>query len=205
MMSSRTDSKGLKVVDRGNKSLSVDTVKLLKTQDAGYLSTMVQKTRKARGKLEQQVILGKGGKENIVKLANDAYNLSNPKHIIYVGSTEEQKSFNSDRKSSYTRTAKEDFEVDVDEEANPVAKRSAPTSKKAIEAQAELLKAQLKLRKQRRKYQDTYKSQLDALKKRERDLMAAEHELELQRAKMSGSVGGVTKAGIKWKVRQRKR
>ena len=205
MMSSRTDSKGLKVADRGNKSLSVDTVKLLKTQDVGYLRTMAQKTRKARGKLEQQVRLGKEGKENIVKLTNDAYNLSSPEHLIYVGSTEEQKRLFSDRKSSYTRTAKEDFELDVDDEANSVAKPSAPTSKKAIEAQTELLKVQLKLQKQRRKHQDTYKSQLDALKKRERDLMAAEHGLELQRAKMSGSIGGVTKAGIKWKVRQRKR
>lgn len=35
--------------------------------------------------------------------------------------------------------------------------------------------------------------------------MVAERELELQRAKLSNSIGGVTKAGFKWKVRERKK
>ena len=203
MMSSKTDSKGLKIADRGNKSLSVDTVKLLKTQDVEYLRTMAQKTRKAREKLEQQVILQKDGKESVVKFSNGGYDSGN-QHLVFVESTKEQKNFDLRRRTSATQTT-EKLELDSDEEADRVTKSSTSTSKNTILAQAEVLKAQMKLRKQRRKHQDTHKSQLDALKKRERDLMAAEHELELQRAKMSGSIGGVTKAGVKWKVRERKR
>ena len=48
-------------------------------------------------------------------------------------------------------------------------------------------------------------SRLRALKKRESELVAAEEELELQRAKMNNTVGGVNKNGVKFKVRERKR
>ena len=43
------------------------------------------------------------------------------------------------------------------------------------------------------------------VKKKERELAAAEEELEKQRAKMSNSVGGVNKNGVKFKIRERKR
>lgn len=61
------------------------------------------------------------------------------------------------------------------------------------------------LRKQCRKEQDARRSKLAALKAREKDLIEAENELDLQRAKMSNSVGGTTKGGAKWRVRERKK
>ncbi|KAG5977346.1 Small subunit (SSU) processome component [Claviceps arundinis] len=46
--------------DRGNKSLSVETVRLLKTQDIGYIRTMRQVLVKEIARLEQQVVLTRG-------------------------------------------------------------------------------------------------------------------------------------------------
>ena len=37
--------------------MNMDVVKLLKTQDAGYLQTVLQQTRRAREKIERQAIL----------------------------------------------------------------------------------------------------------------------------------------------------
>lgn len=46
---------------------------------------------------------------------------------------------------------------------------------------------------------------LKALVAREEELMLAERELELQRAKMANNIGGVNKEGVKFKIRERKR
>ena len=46
---------------------------------------------------------------------------------------------------------------------------------------------------------------LEAIKRRERELVTAEQELDLQRAKMSNSIGGLNKKGVKFKIRERKR
>ncbi|KAG5923710.1 hypothetical protein E4U42_004862 [Claviceps africana] len=46
--------------DRGNKILSVETVRLLKTQDMGYIRTMRQVLVKEIARLEQQIVLTRG-------------------------------------------------------------------------------------------------------------------------------------------------
>jgi len=46
---------------------------------------------------------------------------------------------------------------------------------------------------------------LRALKRRERELTTALRELEMQRARMSNSIGGTNKDNVKYKVRARKR
>ncbi|KAG6025661.1 hypothetical protein E4U41_001491 [Claviceps citrina] len=46
--------------DRGNKSLSLETVRLLKTQDVGYIRTMRQVLAKGIARLEQQLVLTRG-------------------------------------------------------------------------------------------------------------------------------------------------
>jgi len=203
MMSSKTDNHGRKITDRGNKSLSTDTVKLLKTQDAAYLRTMGQKTRRAREKVEMEYVLGDGvGKVNVVgggsrKMAEK---------VVFVGSKEEQREYATDGR----RAEPEDRGVDnigtedMDDEAEDLPLQ--PKQWKArLEAQESALRERRALRKRHKREQDARRSRLDALKTRERQFFAAEQELEIQRAKMSSSVGGVTKAGLKWKVRERKR
>ncbi|KAG5983801.1 hypothetical protein E4U55_007117 [Claviceps digitariae] len=46
--------------DRGNKTLSMETVRLLKTQDMGYIRTMRQVLVKEIARLEQQIVLTRG-------------------------------------------------------------------------------------------------------------------------------------------------
>ena len=56
MMSTKT-RKGQIIADRGNKALSQDTVRLLKTQDARYLRTMAQVEGNKRRRLEAAFVL----------------------------------------------------------------------------------------------------------------------------------------------------
>lgn len=62
MSRARAHDKGQKVANRGNPVLSHDAVKLLKTQDAGYLKTMAQATRKKRERLEEEILVQEGVK-----------------------------------------------------------------------------------------------------------------------------------------------
>lgn len=218
MMSSKTDKSGRKIADRGNKSLSTESVKLLKTQDAGYLRTMAQKTRRAREKLEQEFVLGQGddGIHQGVALSKKRYELKDPQHIIFVGSREEQKVFNLGQVEEGEAVAlrrRKPILVPFDgslssregDGNNDIPAVQVRSLKKSIEAQALLLKANRAIRKRQKKQHEARKVKLETLRKQEKDLMAAEHELELQRRKMSSSIGGVTKSGLKWKVRERKK
>ena len=215
MMSSKTHNGGQKLADRGSQVLSQDVVKLLKTQDAGYLRTMAQKARRERERLEEEYILGEG---DAVTVLGGNSNGGDGKHIVYVESTAEQKIFNPagyfdtatdglNRRYNRPRTEQEVFSDSgrgpEDESVQP--KDEIPKSRSVAEAEEQALKDVRALRKRRKREQEVRKSKLEALKARERDLVAAEQALELQRAKMSNSIGGVTKAGVKWKVRERKK
>ena len=46
---------------------------------------------------------------------------------------------------------------------------------------------------------------MEVLKKRQKEILAAADALELQRAKMAGSLGGTNKNGVKFKIRERKK
>jgi U3 small nucleolar RNA-associated protein 11 len=149
MMSSKTLN-GVKIGDRGNKSLSHDVVMLLKTQDVGYLRTVLQKTR-----------IERRNAEHATTLTETVQKTSQPRKI-FVDSIEQQAEYGEQD------GAEEDAE-DSDDDDKPVPEK------------------------------------LRALKKRERELGTALHELEMQRARMSNSIGGTNKDGVKFKVRGRKR
>jgi len=213
MLSSKTDKHGRKIADRGNKALSTEAVKLLKTQDAGYLRTMGQKTRRAREKVEMEYVLGDGmGKVNVV----GGESRRTAEKVVFVGSKEEQRRYATDGKRAEPEgqglediDTEEMMMINDQEEVHDTLDDLPPLqpkqSKTLLEAQEAALRKQRALRKQHKRDQETRRSKLEALKTRERDLFAAERELEVQRAKMSSSIGGVTKAGLKWKVRERKR
>ncbi|MCJ1403449.1 hypothetical protein MMC11_006672 [Xylographa trunciseda] len=204
MMSSSTHNGGQRVADRGNKALSTEVVKLLKTQDAAYLRTVAQKTRRAREKLEEEFVLGSGVEGKGVRVLGKEEKMG--QKMVWVGSKEEQK-----------RWGEKDIEAEIDEAAADVrdgydkddiedASQPKHAPRKAlIDSQRSAVQAGKALRKQHKRMQEARRSKLEALKIREKSLVAAEHELEMQRAKMSSSIGGVTKAGLKWKVRERKR
>jgi U3 small nucleolar RNA-associated protein 11 len=193
MMSSRTVN-GIKIGDRGNKALSHDVVMLLKTQDAGYLRTALQKTRLEKQKLESSIILEKASEESVVSLLGREE--QRPSKKVLVDSVEEQNDYDkSQAKSSIGAEDEESSEKDrLENLANEYDLDDEFTDAHNQESTSKLSNSR---RAQSR--------MLQALKKREQALIVATRELESQRAKMSNTVGGVNKNGVKFKVRERKR
>ncbi len=177
MMSSRTRNGGIKVAERGNTALSNDAVKLLKTQDAGYLRTVAAQTRKALERAEQARIIG------------DAESRSSNNRTIFVDDVEEQ--------ARYVPLVQNVGVEQSDTEDVENKERPALTPSAFKEARI--------TRRRRKRDQAAQKLRVQALRTRERDLMAAERDLELQRAKMSNGIGGTTRAGVKFKIRERKK
>ncbi|KAJ4292818.1 hypothetical protein N0V90_009481 [Kalmusia sp. IMI 367209] len=210
MMSSTVDAAGRRVADRGNKSLSMDVVKLLKTQDAGYIRTMLQIVRKEREDLEKRLVL-----TDEVRVLRDGENGKKSKHTVYVGKKEEQEEFDDDEwfgkggelpDRAWSRQQpleKDDENQDGDEDEAPI--KAKKLSKKQKEAQELAQKQERTFMSKRERAQERAAAHLEAVKARERALMAAEEELEQQRAKMNHTVGGVNKHGVKFKIRERKR
>ena len=191
MMSSKTKN-GQRIADRGNKALSMDVVRLLKTQDAGYIRTMLQRTRKEREKLEMEVQLESEGK--FLPLRGDETeghdSEEHAKRIAFVESREEQR----------------DMLVVKDDDAETHTLGSSKRlSRKAEAAKRQAEIAAGRAQKKRAHQHEVRRDLLEAVRKREDDLVTAEQELELQRAKMSHSIGGVNKQGLKFKIRERKR
>lgn len=177
MMSSSTKG-GVKIHERGEQngtagSMSVDVVRLLKTQDAGYLNTVLQQTRRERDKAREEAVL----------LGIDVN--ADPEHDLG-----KHKKF--------------------DEDGNEVAElelfASEDDDDEDMDAPKELLDAD-KYRAKRKKQRtvEALNRKIQALAQRERQLSQALDEVQLQRAKMEGTVGGVNKSGVKFKVRERKR
>ena len=206
MYRSKTHDKGQKLADRGNQSLSHDAVKLLKTQDAGYLKIMAQQTRRARERLEKAFVL-KG--ENAVKVRGLEDGALDGSKIIYADNKAEQMLLDTRPHVQESALNEDETMSDVEQAQEAVSAMDLSTiqhkSRRQLEAEENAIKQARIIRKRRKRDEETQGSRLKALRSRERDLLAAERELELQRAKMSNSVGGVNKAGIKWKVRERKR
>ena len=209
MLSSQS-RKGQKLADRQNPVLGHDVVKLLKTHDAGYVTTLLQKTKQARARLEQTFVLNEQGAELLGSLSGqEKGNLK-----VFVHSREEQRQYESDRTLAVlpvTTTRKRgnpsmnELEDDSHVKRLVYLSKDAPKSRRAAERQERDLKQNTILRKQRRKERDARTSKLAVLNTREKDLSEAKNELDLQRAKMNNIVGGTTKVGTKWRVRERKK
>lgn len=191
--------------------LGHDVVKLLKTQDAGYVTTMLLKTKRARERLEQEFVVSEDqGAEMLGALASQ----EKGSHTVFVDSREEQRQHRSSGEVAFQpdpATRKPGTPSMYEDKDNSDGKpflylpKQALKSRRLAERQELASKQDKLLRKQHRKEQDARKSKLAALYAREKDLIKAERELDLQRAKMSNSVGGITKVGAKWKVRERRK
>lgn len=216
MMSSSVDKKGRKVTDRGNEALSLDVVKLLKTQDAAYIRTMLQQVRRERQKLEERLVLEEQGE---VRALRDGEDGRQGKHRVFVENEEEQEEFDPDEWFGQGRAMPsasrpevpaewedEDSEVEEEEEEGEEVRPQKKTlSARKLKEQEDKAKQLKKFEKTRSRAQSRTAFRLSMVKKKERELVAAEEELEKQRAKMNNSVGGVNKNGVKFKIRERKR
>lgn len=178
--------KGTVAGDRGNKILDMDTVRLLKTQDMGYVRTMKQIVSKDIARLDAEMAL-KGG----LQVENDNGPVNGkgrpgasgtstvPKKIVFC-----------------------DDKGERDQEVKKATQQTASHSDKAGGAQvgrAEELA--------RTKSLDKLKQRLELSRRKRRVLSRAEANLEIQRAKMAKTAtsGGRTRKGKDIKVRTRKR
>ncbi|KAF2430184.1 U3 small nucleolar RNA-associated protein 11 [Tothia fuscella] len=197
MMSSRMQN-GVKVGDRGNTALSNNVVQLMKTQDVGYLRTMLQKSRKERLRLEEEIFVGDEAEMGMgmgkVKALRGGE--VGGRKIAFVESVDEQEAFLPEDEDEWESEGE-----DEDEEDAPTPRKFA----KPGDAEAEAAKRAHFAKKKRLRGREVRQTLLEAVKEREDELSIAIQELELQLAKMSNSVGGVNKSGVKFKVRERKR
>ncbi|KAL2154263.1 hypothetical protein VTH82DRAFT_2939 [Thermothelomyces myriococcoides] len=196
--------------DRGNRPMDVDTVRLLKTQDLGYVRTMRNVAAKELRELEERYILA-GGKA--LDAGNDddgdddddddeddfdgidgarAPSSSSrrppqkPKKILFFDEAEE-------RERALER-AREEREREEDNDEDMGGLEDEYDEKEAEAAR----KAQILEKLGRR---------VKAARKKLKTLQDAEYELEIQQAKMAKTAtsGGYTKTGKRIKVRERKR
>lgn len=190
--------------------MSNDVVKLLKTQDIGYVRTMLQKTRKERERAEQEVqILERkdkdGEKETSLRVLRNSGGGGKGQHTVFVDSREEQLGFEptdwfgtdeEGLKRSYNRRRREVNSDQDNEDHGELEGR--------LSSEEELF--DFKERRQIQRAKESRQRHLETLKEREQDLMIAEQELDVQRAKMNNTAtGGVNKNGLKFKIRERKR
>ena len=199
----------------GNEALlSHDAVKLLKTQDSGYLKMVSNRGRREVEKLEQQVKLAEVMREDDATKAGRKIVFSDeatPK------GSKKRKRFSRDMESEILQEVSQPMDADqdsdyasiqqqvreyVDDENNSASIRrpKSPSTKDSLAS-----KRLLAERKRRRRLQELRANKLEALKKRQREILAAANALDAQRARMARTVGGVNKDGIKFKVRERKR
>jgi U3 small nucleolar RNA-associated protein 11 len=200
MMSTKT-SNGIKLGDRGNKALSHDVVQLLKTQDAGYLRTMLQRTKREIEKLQGALMLDgtvDDLKVGVVGRKGDG------RKTVFVDGVAEQRAYKKKDERVVAPESEDEDELS-DEEGEDGKKVASKTAREDEwgneESEPEDDGSEVKMTKERRHQV----SMLKALKTREKELLTASQELDLQRARMSNSIGGVNKNGVKFKVRERKR
>lgn len=172
--------------DRGNEAMDVDTVRLLKTQDLGYIRTLRNVAAKEVRELEERFVLAGGAEveddedddSDDDDMRAPASRPQNPKKIVFFDAADE-------RQQVLEKQAQDEDDAmsDLDDE------------KKAAEAQ----RKELNLEKLERR--------LRSAKKKLKALKDAEYELELQKAKMAKTAtsGGITKSGRKITIRERKR
>lgn len=166
--------------DRGNVSMSVDTVRLLKTQDVGYVRTVRNTAAKEVKALEEKIALMDASSRDEMDEDEDGGFTGRGKKTVFVD-------------------GKEEMELKVQEAEGEV---------EAAEERDETLSTEEKsLRKLQRKEREKLEHRLQVAREKLDTLSEAEQALELQRAGMAktATMGGTNKFGVKFKVKDRKR
>ncbi|TDZ66085.1 U3 small nucleolar RNA-associated protein 11 [Colletotrichum trifolii] len=183
--------------DRGNRAMSVDEVRLLKTQDVGYIRTLRNVIIKDVKRLEEQIVLVGG--VDAANHNNDDNNDSDeddfntkpaaPRKIVFVDADEEVKP--PPHKDG-------DMDVDKDEDGDEDEFEGFGEDGKDDKEDEKLSKEKTLKR---------LRLQLQNAKKKLRILTDTERRIDIQKAKMAKTAtsGGTTRGGKKIMVRTRKR
>ncbi|KAG2415077.1 hypothetical protein HFD88_006268 [Aspergillus terreus] len=215
------------------RGLSHEAIKLLKTQDAGYLRTVGERVRRQMEKLEEEVrlqdgmgqFLGEGDesgapkeKKKAVVDDDDDFDFDfddeedgpavvKPQKVVFADDRREQ----TELKQSRLRAQQSDDEMDEDEDEDDDSfgqrqrQQQQKKSHKQLEAERQALVEARRARKMKKRAAEARANKLKALQKQYADITAAERQLDWQRGRMDNSVGGTNKNGIKWKIRERKK
>ncbi|KAM3416454.1 U3 small nucleolar RNA-associated protein 11 [Cercospora zeina] len=185
---------GIRVSKRGEANrggavgaMDVDVVRLMKTQDAGYLRTQLQRTRNQKKRVREELVLAETG-----------VTAQPSNRRIVFGDDDDENATAGPVGGKHVDADNEDMDLDgfySDEEEDD----------KASEAEKNLTPEEKRLRRRKRHTIEVSRKKLEALEEQEEKLSAALGGVEQQRAKMNGTIGGVNKSGTKFKARQRKR
>lgn len=199
MVRSQPHDTGRRVADPKVVSLSQDKARLLKTQDAGYLNMMAQKTRVARRKLEQEHLMPEATNPR-----DDGDRGTNGSHHKYfVTSKLEQESpfpTNNRENAPFEPTVKDVFNTPHTQPKDGQSKISQGLKDRNMRS-----KEEEDLRRFRQKEEKLRESKLKLLRQRQIDIREASEALAQQRVRMANNVGGVTTAGFRWQIRERRR
>ncbi|OJI96972.1 hypothetical protein ASPVEDRAFT_119881 [Aspergillus versicolor CBS 583.65] len=221
MMSSHSGTKGKhghgmrdSATSRG---LNHDAIKLLKTQDAGYLRTVGERVRREMEKVKEEVrvqegirgVLGgresEGDEEEDDEDDWDGFGAveKKPKKLVFADDRDSQKALKRTLQEEEDKEDEEDGDDSFGARVREQQKKQK--TRKELEAEKQALNDARRARKLKKRADETRKNKLKALEKQFADITAAERALDLQRAKMSNSIGGVNKNGMKFKIKERKR
>ncbi|EEH09796.1 conserved hypothetical protein [Histoplasma capsulatum G186AR] len=202
MMSEKSNRQGRHGA-RGSEAasnLSHEAIKLLKTQDAGYLRVVGEKVRRQLEGAEQEVRL-QDGMSGVLQDGSG-------RKIVFANSLEEQRRLQIEKVEKMAEVSDEEEGEEGLEEGETSFRekqKRVQRSKKQIEAEERARKEMLAARRLKKRAAEARRKKVEALRLQHKELVAAAQELDRQRAKMENSVGGVNKYGIKWKIRERKK
>lgn len=199
MIRSQTFEKGRRIADRKAISLSQDTARLLKTQDAGYLNMVAQMTSVAKERLEQEYLMQVSINPERKDVEQGAHRSH---HKYFFSSKSVQESFSQTREGK-VRPALAGKECDGISRDQGQDRSSRLSS--ALRDQNAVSEEKNSLRRTWQREQKLRESRLKLLRKRQQEVRAASEVVGQQRVKMANTMGGVTTAGFKWKVRERKK
>ena len=204
MLSKSSSKQGKHGRGGDENTLSHGAVKLLKTQDAGYLRVALAKGRKDMKRVSEELGMteGKEGKK-IVFEDDTTTSPTRARKRKSNGQVLDDVDMNEVAYPELPDLQDADDDADV-MERETVLKTKSKTKKELDRGKdaAARLRAE---RKKRRRLQEVRKVKLEMLQRRQKEILAAADQLELQRAKMAKTVGGLNKNGVKFKVRERKR
>lgn len=179
----------------GGRSLDQEVVRLMKTQDVGYLRTMLQRVRRERERVGREVVAGGVGVEVLPKAV-----VGGGRKVVFGEDGEVLEAMGERGEEDEERLD----DMDLDDLAG-LDGSEGEDEEESEEEDENLTPEEREARRKKRHLLDVKRRKLEALKDQEEKLAAALDEVEEQRAKMNGSIGGVNKSGVKFKPRQRKR
>jgi U3 small nucleolar RNA-associated protein 11 len=197
--------------------LSHEAVKLLKTQDQGYLRTAGERIRRQIETLQRDIQLQDGMNSALgVKTQEkkeesededdfDGFDDLDDLAFSKPAKPKSRKVVFADDRSEQRVMKKGSEQTEAEEESDDEESRQTKATPKEITAKRQALVEARRARKLRKRAVEARQNKLAALQKQYEGIQAAEREVEWQRGKMTNSVGGTNKNGIKWKIRERKR